>query len=89
MSDLTKIFNRMCQDAKSPSDIDSTVTAMEIILKKDSLSLDTVMYESFFRGKLLMIYICNFLVLNHLLLIYICKLHWNLNMMFVCQVTFF
>ena len=25
-----------------------------------------------------MIYICNFHVLNHLLLIYICKLHWNL-----------
>ena len=24
-----------------------------------------------------MIYICNFHVLNHLLLIYICKLHWN------------
>ena len=30
-----------------------------------------------------------FHVLSHLLLIYICKLHWNLNMMFVCQVTFF
>ena len=29
-------------------------------------------------GKLLLIYICNFHVLNHLLLIYICKLHWNL-----------
>ena len=24
-----------------------------------------------------MIYICNFHVLSHLLLIYICKLHWN------------
>jgi hypothetical protein len=30
-------------------------------------------------GKLLLIYICNFHVLNHLLLIYICKLHWNLQ----------
>jgi hypothetical protein len=32
-----------------------------------------------------MIYICNFHVLSHLLLIYICKLHWNLNTMFVCH----
>ena len=30
-------------------------------------------------GKFLMIYICNFHVLNHFLLIYICKLHWNLS----------
>ena len=30
----------------------------------------------------------NFHVLNHLLLIYICKLHWNLNTMFICQVHF-
>jgi hypothetical protein len=28
-------------------------------------------------GNLLLIYICNFHVLNQLLLIYICKLHWN------------
>jgi hypothetical protein len=41
-------------------------------------------------GKLLrLIYICNFHVLSHLLLIYICKLHWNLNTMFVCQVNYF
>ena len=30
-------------------------------------------------GKLLMIYTCNFHALSHLLLIYICKLHWNLK----------
>ena len=30
-------------------------------------------------GKLPLIYMCNFHVLNHLLLIYMCKLHWNLN----------
>ena len=29
------------------------------------------------RGKLLLIYICNFRVLTHVLLIFICKLHWN------------
>ena len=29
------------------------------------------------KGKLLLIYIYNFHVLNHFLLIYICKLHWN------------
>ena len=40
-------------------------------------------------GKLLLIYVCDFHVLNHLLLIYICKLHWNLNTMFVCQVISF
>jgi hypothetical protein len=28
-------------------------------------------------GKFLLIYICNFHVLSHLLLIFICKLHWN------------
>ena len=31
------------------------------------------------KGKLLLIYICNFHVLSNLLLIYICKLHWNLT----------
>ena len=35
-----------------------------------------------------MICIRNFHVLNYLLLIFICKLHWNLNTMFVCQVHF-
>ena len=40
-------------------------------------------------GKFLLIYIWNFHVLSHLLLIYICKLHWNLNTMFVCQVIYF
>ena len=39
------------------------------------------------HGKSLMIYIWNFHVLSNLLLIYICKLHWNLNTMFVCQVN--
>ena len=40
------------------------------------------------KGESLQICICNFHVLNHLLLIYICKLHWNLNTMFVCQVNY-
>ena len=39
-------------------------------------------------GKFLLIFICNFHVLSSLLLIYMCKLHWNLNTMFVCQVIF-
>jgi hypothetical protein len=42
-----------------------------------------------FKGKLLLIYICDFHVLSNLLLIYICKLHWNLNTMFICQVNSF
>ena len=37
----------------------------------------------------LLIYIGNYHVLSHLLLIYICKLHWNLNTMFICQVNSF
>ena len=41
------------------------------------------------EGISLLICICNFHVLSHLLLIYICKLHWNLNTMFVCQVNSF
>ena len=45
--------------------------------------------EAIKSGKLLMICICNFHVLSNLLLIYICKLHWNLNTMFVCQVNYF
>ena len=36
-------------------------------------------YDVRMSGKLLLIYMCNFHVLNHLLLIYICKLHWNLQ----------
>ena len=36
----------------------------------------------------IMIYICNFHVMSNLLLIHICKLHWNLNTIFVCQVHF-
>ena len=40
-------------------------------------------------GNFLLIYIWNFQhVLSHLLLNNICKLHWNLNTMFVCQVHF-
>ena len=35
------------------------------------------------EGKLLLIYICNFHVLNHLLLIYICKLHWNMKRVYL------
>ena len=30
-----------------------------------------------YHGKLLLICICNFHVLSHLLIVYICKLHWN------------
>ena len=32
-----------------------------------------------FQGNFLLIYLCNFHVLSHLPLIYICKLHWNLK----------
>jgi hypothetical protein len=39
------------------------------------------------EGKSLLIDICNFHVLSHLLLIYICKLHWDCCTMFLCQVN--
>ena len=45
--------------------------------------------SSMIKLPLQVIYMCNFHVLSHLLLIYICKLHWNLNTMFVCQVNYF
>jgi hypothetical protein len=38
--------------------------------------VDEDMDEEDDDGNFLLIYICNFHVLNHLLLIYICKLHW-------------
>jgi dynein heavy chain, axonemal len=41
--------------------------------------IDAVWIESMNTGNFLLIYIRNFHVLNHLLLIYICKLHWNLS----------
>jgi hypothetical protein len=39
-------------------------------------------------GNFLLIFMCNFHVLSDLLSIYVCKLHWNLITMFVCQVHF-
>ena len=41
------------------------------------------------EGNSPIIFKCNFHVLSNLLLIYIWKLHWNLNTMFVCQVNYF
>ena len=38
-------------------------------------------YDVRMSGKLLLMYICNFHVLSHLLLIYICKLHWKLSVL--------
>ena len=46
--------------------------------KKLFKKIKTGRYE-FHEGKLLLIYIYNFHVLSNLLLIYICKLHWNLK----------
>jgi hypothetical protein len=49
-------------------------TFLSYLLHDESSFLEAVRK---FSGKFLMIYICNFHVLNHLLLIYICKLHWS------------
>jgi membrane-bound metal-dependent hydrolase YbcI (DUF457 family) len=38
-------------------------------------------------GKLLLIYTCNFYVLSHFLLIYICKLHWNFIVLYAVEMT--
>ena len=51
------------------------ITTSTTILYHRFLGMDLTLL----RGKLLLIYICIFHVLSHLLLNYICKLHWNLN----------
>ena len=58
-------------------------------LKNSLTPSDDVSRMTIEPGKLLLIYICIFHVLNDLLMIYICKLNWNLNTMFVCQVNYF
>ena len=54
---------------------------------------DSYAMDAFLAIKLkvyfLLIYICNFHVLNHLLLIYICKLHWNLLRYLYIRYIFF
>ena len=40
---------------------------------------DQFVIRNHHTGNLLLIYICNFHVLSHLLLFYIYKLHWNLS----------
>ena len=42
-----------------------------------SLAFRTEEFVDAASGNLLLIYVWNFHVLSHLLLIYICKLHWN------------
>jgi hypothetical protein len=59
------------------------ISLLKCVSKLVSLSVLDISQVHF-----LLIYICNFHVLNHFLLINICKLHWNLNTMFVCQVHF-
>jgi hypothetical protein len=73
--DLALVIEQSKRDGMSAASFD----AMVVIFKSLMGELTKV--------KLLLIYKCNFHVLNHLLLIYICKLHWNLNTMSVCQVN--
>jgi hypothetical protein len=40
-------------------------------------------------GKLINDFICNFHVLSHLLLIYICQLHWNPRKVFLLWILFY
>ena len=42
-----------------------------------TISFDALSALKMLQGKLILIYICNFHVLSHLLLNCICKLHWN------------
>ena len=61
-----------------------------LTIKNDDIV--TVSFSStdpWYTGNFLLIYICNSHVLSHLLLMYISKLHWNLNTMFLCQVISF
>jgi hypothetical protein len=51
------------------------------MLEPSSVGLMIELAKICIKGNFLLIYICNFHVLNHLLLIYIFKLHWNLNVL--------
>ena len=55
------------------------------IVSNKSIALITFSGFRLGPGNFLLIYICNFHVLSHLRLIYICKLHWNL--FYVCEVV--
>ena len=67
------------------SHLDSTITRTGHNLRSDDIRRDpsslfprdTTVALARQKVHFLMIYICNFHVLNHFLLIYICKLHWN------------
>ena len=43
----------------------------------DNPAWQVILFALGLGGNFLLIYVCNFHVLNHLLFIYICKLHWN------------
>ena len=49
----------------------------------DTLIPNVLLFTSYREGNLLMIYMCSFHVLHHFLLIYICKLHWNMILLFL------
>ena len=56
----------------------SVVKANEkALLSKKVVNREKVKQRKLLQVHFLLIYICNFHVLNHFLLIYICKLHWN------------
>jgi hypothetical protein len=82
------IFTDGLQNATTDEELFDSVTYSS---SKSSAGPDVVVGSvdsicSLETGNLLLISICNFHVLSRLLLIYIRKLHWNLNTMFVCQV---
>ena len=67
----------------------TTLWSRHCILLSASTSLTCMPFtrRAWSQGKFLLIYIWNFHVLIHLPLIYICKLHWNLNTMKACNHT--
>ena len=73
------------------SDVLGRIVKLEVALncglleKSIAQSMDVLVASSFpqAEGNFLLIFICNFHVLNHFLLIYICKLHWNCSCFFL------
>ena len=95
-SDKEKLSSELLSAKDQVYELQERISRMEMLFLQhatgvapDRLSLEKMRSISGAQsGISLLIYMCNFHVLSHLLFIYICKLHWNLNTMFVCQVNY-
>ena len=73
-----------CSKNSSPENVGSIMFRIESINSSNNFKLYALGNR---EGKFLMIFICNFHLLSHLLLIYICKLHWMCEADDVCGIA--